>query len=120
MSQGVGVGAWQFASPDFPVGASDYASVAGDGISSSFVGGPYDGGAPTTVAEATGTGPVHISTGGNSTSSPAGGRAQHWSNALDWRQGPLFWLAIATILYFGLISLHVGARAGKFRIGAGN
>ena len=123
MALGVGVGAWNFSSPDFPQGAGDYGLIAGDGQGNPFVLGPQVGGdANTTVAaaaEASGVGPVHVSTGQGG-ASPAGGRAQHWSNLLDWRSGPMFWLAVATILYFGLISAHVGARAGHFKIGAGS
>lgn len=120
MALGVGVGQWQFASPDFPRGTSDYQSIAGDGQGNPFVLGPMVGGdADTTVGpEANGVGPVHVSTGNGGGSTA--GRAQHWSNLLDWRSGPLFWMAVATILYFGLISAHVGARAGHFKIGAGS
>ncbi len=92
----------------------DYSTIIGDSELSPFVGGPPFGGDADTTGSTT-----HISTGGNTASSSTAGRAQHWSNLLDWRQGPLFWLAIATILYLGLLSLHVGARAGHFRIGAG-
>lgn len=113
MALGLGQGAWSFASPDFPQGAVDYASTAQEQGSPFDLAQPYVGGDPDTTS---GVGPVHIDTGtGNG---PSGGRAQHWSNLLDWKHGPLFWLAVATILYFGLMSLHVGARAGHFRIGA--
>jgi hypothetical protein len=119
MAQGVGVGQWNLASPDFPQGPADYASIIGDGVSSPFVGGPNDGGDPSTIEEASGVGPVHVSTGRNGVGSSIAGRAQHWSNLFD-PSGPLLYLMVATLLYFGLVSLHVGARAGRFRIGAGS
>jgi hypothetical protein len=118
MAQGVGQGAWQFASPDFPQGVVDYAGVAGDGQQSPFVTGPAVGGDASTTSGAEGAGAVHVSTGANPTGNP-GARMNHWSNLLDWRNGPMFWLALGTILYFGLISLHVGAKAGHFQLGGG-
>jgi hypothetical protein len=104
-----GQGSWSLSSPDFPMGAIDYAGVAGDGQDSPFVTGPAVGGDASTTGGAEGAGAVHVSTGANPTGN-AGARMNHWSNLLDWRNGPMFWLARATILYFGLISLHVGAK----------
>jgi hypothetical protein len=112
MALGLGQGQWQFASPDFPTGALDYSAVADSTEQYPFAGATY---LPDTTQ---GVGPTHISTGAGGESTA--GRAQHWSNLFDWRQGAMFWLAVATILYFGLVSLHVGARAGHFRVGAGS
>lgn len=112
MAAGLGQGDWAFASPDFPAGATDHAGLAGVEENNPYVTGPAVGGFPDTSAA--GTGAVHIATGANPTSNPAA-RARSWSNLLDWRHGPLFWLMLATILYFGLISVRVGARASLGR-----
>ena len=119
MAQGVGVGAWNLASPDFPQGANDFAAIIGDGQGTPYVGGPTVGGDPNTAPtaiEASGVGPVHIATGTGASGSPAG-RASHWSNLFD-PNGPLLYLMIATVLYFGLVSLRVGAKAGHISVGA--
>ena len=116
MAYGLGQGTWAFASPDFPAGGAAYASVAGDGVESAFTAGPYVGGDPNT---AEGAGVAHVSTGTGTDTANPGARASHWSNLLDWKHGPLFWLALATILYFGLVSVRVGARVGSVRVGGG-
>jgi hypothetical protein len=89
MSYGLGQSQWQFASPDFPQGSQDYATIVGNGEQGPFaMGGPYTGGDPDTTQ---GVGPVHVATGASAPGTA--GRAQHWSNLLDWRHGPMFWLA---------------------------
>jgi hypothetical protein len=111
MAQGVGQGAWQFASPDFISGGLDaQAAVGGGAANSPYTTGPAVGGDPDTTGN--GAGPVHVSTGASPNSNPAG-RAQHWSNILDWRHGPMFWLALATVLYFGLITIRVSTQFGR-------
>ena len=111
MAQGVGQGAWQFSSPDFLTGGLEAAAGVGAGAADSpYTTGPAVGGDPDTTGG--GAGPVHVSTGASPTGSLAG-RAQHWSNIMDWRHGPMFWLALATILYFGLISIRVNTRIGR-------
>lgn len=106
MPAGVGVGGWDFSSPDFPVGAADEAALGSNSEESPYVTGPSVGGYPDTSQSGTGT--VHVNTGAN----PGGqlaGRARSWANAFDWKNGPLFWLMVATILYFGLIAIRVNA-----------
>jgi hypothetical protein len=118
MALGIGTSTWDFASPDFPAGATDFAAIAGNTEAAPFGAGPQVGGDPSTTD---GAGVQHVNTGtGTSTAHPST-RAAHWSNLLDYKHGPLFWLALATILYFGLISIRVGARVGHtgFRAGTG-
>jgi hypothetical protein len=106
--EGLGQRSAQFSSPDFPAGTLDQSSLHGIEEDNPYVTGPAIGGFPDTSTVA-GTGAVHVATG----ASPSGnlaGRAQHWSNLFDWKSGPLFWMMLATILYFGLISARVGAR----------
>jgi hypothetical protein len=91
-------------SPDFPAGVLDWESLAGaemygDQSASS-------GAAQTGLVNMGGSGQGPGSTGATSTMS-------HWSNLLDFKNGPLFWLALATVLYLGLISLHVSAGIGR-------
>jgi hypothetical protein len=103
------MGSWNFSSPDFPgAGNSDYASTVGAPEDSPYVTGPAIGG----MSDTTGTGVMHVNTGANP-GGQAEGRMQHWSNALDWRHGPLFWLMLMTILYLGLISVQVNYRIGR-------
>lgn len=94
-------------SPDFPSGTMDYDALEGVfqvGQSASASPGPSTG--MVTMGGATnGTGSV---------GTPAN-RAANWSNLLDWRSGPLFWLMLATLGYLGLISLHVSAGIGRRR-----
>lgn len=92
-------------SPDFPQGMDDYDSLYGAdqvGQSSNQSSGE--------------TGVVHMGGSGQG----QGGQAQpnvmsHWSNLLNFKQGALPWLAVATILYLGLVSLHVSAGIGRRR-----
>lgn len=59
------------------------------------------------------TGMVHM--GGTGSSGTPSNRTNHWSNLLDVKNGPLFWLMLATLGYLGLISLHVSAGLGRRR-----
>jgi len=93
-------------SPDLPAGGIDYATLEGTFMldQSASSSGP-------------GTGMVHMAgggTGAGSAGTPAN-RASHWSNLLDVKNGPLFWLMLATLGYLGLISLHVSAGIGRRR-----
>lgn len=107
MALGVGVDNWSLASPDFPEGSHDWATISGNPENSPYVTGPAVDG----FADTTGTGAVHVNTGANPGANPAG-RASHWSNLIDWQHGPMFWLLLAAVLYFGLIAIRVHAGAG--------
>jgi hypothetical protein len=92
------------ASPDFPAGLEDYDSLQGAEM--------YDQSASGGVAQ---TGVSHMGGSGQgqgSAGQPAN-TMSHWSNLFDFKNGALPYLALATILYLGLISLHVSARAGR-------
>ena len=119
MAQGVGVGAWNLASPDFPQGANDFAAIIGDGQAPPTSAAPPSGATPTPPpppSKHPASAHSHIATGTGASGSPAG-RASHWSNLFD-PNGPLLYLMIATVLYFGLVSLRVGAKAGHISVGA--
>ncbi len=110
MALGLGQFAGQFSRPDEPLGGiNDYASLVGIDESNPMVSGPAHGGfeADPTMQ---GPGLVHVSTGANNT--PLG-RAPHWSNLLDVKNGPMFWLLAVIVLYMGLVSVQVGARVGR-------
>ena len=125
--QGLGQHDAAFASPDAPSGILDYQSIAPLHDEGTILAGQgQDPLAGTQVLNVSGMYPeapmgaaTHISTGSMLAGSHPGRRAQHWSNLLDVHHGPLFWLLLATIIYFGLITVQVGARVGHagFRIG---
>jgi hypothetical protein len=108
MASGVGANNWGLASPDYPMGAADEGALGGNPEESPYVTGPAVDGFPD--SSASGTGAVHVNTGAN----PGGAtRASNWSNLFDWRNGPMFWMMLATIAYFGLVSIHVQTRLGR-------
>lgn len=90
-------------SPDFPAGLMDFASLEGASVLDSASAQPGQ------------TGLVHMAgTGqGPGNSGTVANRSSSWSNLLDLSNGPLGWLLILTLLYLGLISLHVSTRIGR-------
>jgi hypothetical protein len=104
MAEGLGQTHGLESSPDFPyAGMEDY-------------GGLYAVDALQSASTAPGqTGVVHMAgTGQNGAPTPSN-RTSSWANLLDVKNGPLFWLALATILYLGIVSLHISAGIGVGR-----
>ena len=126
--EGLGQHDAAFASPDAPSGFMDYSSIAGVGDEGTILTG-QSGLADTGLSQLNVSGlypeadhdgaGLHISTGPLLASSHPGRRAQHWSNLIDFRHGPLGWMLLLTIVYFGLVSIHLGARFGQTRAAVG-
>jgi len=105
MAEGLGQTHGLQSSPDFPAGTLDWASLEAANMYEDQAASGGMGNTGLVNMAGTGQGP------GNSGTQP--NQMSHWSNLFDFRNGPMFWLALATILYLGLISLHVSAGIGR-------
>ncbi|HWE11185.1 MAG TPA: hypothetical protein VG325_17685 [Solirubrobacteraceae bacterium] len=105
--------------PNVPdVGYSDWATLSGMAAAHPLVGGTagspgYGGGQRQVAVADPGTASVAQAAAG----SPA---KAHWSELINLKGNPIGWVLIATILYLGLMHIHVRAGAsasGGFRGG---
>ncbi|MTD43847.1 hypothetical protein GKE82_05890 [Conexibacter sp. W3-3-2] len=54
-----------------------------------------------------------VTTGAGSAGDLAARQLDDWRDVMNWRDSPIFWIALMSVLAFGLVSLSFGVKVGK-------